>query len=82
MSRAIAVGRGASWDDSRNTSQVRRPPPDALPAALRALAAGRGEPWYEWIVKRQRGEHDHAAVRSNGKRAACPVYGCTDELEP
>jgi hypothetical protein len=82
MGRAIAVGSKAHWDDRRNTSQVRRSAPDALPSALAALRAAREEPWYQWIVKRQRGEHDHAAVRSNGKRAACPVAGCTAELAP
>lgn len=32
--------------------------------------------WYIWILKRQRGEHDHGLKRADGSRAACPVHGC------
>lgn len=34
----FAVGASARWDERRNTSAVHPVPPDALPAALRALA--------------------------------------------
>ena len=30
---------GARWDERRNTSRVFKPPPDALPNALRSLRA-------------------------------------------
>lgn len=38
-----AVGKAARWDPKRNTSMVQPVPPDALPNALRALAAYRRE---------------------------------------
>jgi hypothetical protein len=35
----IAFGAAARWDERRNTSQVFQPQPNAVPDALRALAA-------------------------------------------
>ncbi len=77
------VTTGRDFDERRNTSRTFAVPPDALPRALATLRATRGEPWAQWVRKRARGEHDHAAVRRNGERAACPVWGCRaveDEL--
>lgn len=75
------AGSGSKFDERRNSSRVILPPLDALDQARRALArvsAGdRG-----WIAKRQRGEHDHAARRADGSRAACPVWNCREALAP
>lgn len=38
MTRAAIPKQSSTWDERRNTSQVRPVPPDALPNALRALA--------------------------------------------
>lgn len=32
--------------------------------------------WYQWILDRRDGVHNHGLKRANGKRAACPVRGC------
>jgi len=80
--RKVFAGRAASFDERRNSSSVKPVPPDALPNALRALERSRDEEWYQWILKRWRGEHDHGSVQKDGKRSACPVAGCTEPLDP
>jgi len=82
VTKRVYAGSAGAFDERRNTSRVFAVPPDALPNALRILEAGRGQPWYAWIVKRARGEHDHAAARADGSRAACPVQTCTEPLDP
>jgi hypothetical protein len=78
----VYVTSGKTYDESRNTSRVRPADPNNTRLTLQLLARSRHQPWHRWIVMRQRGEHDHAAVRSDGSRAACPVHGCTAPLDP
>ena len=40
----------------------------------------RVDDWRGWIIKRQKGIHDHEAIRYDGSRAACPVWDCHEEL--
>lgn len=75
------AGSARHFDERRNSSRVIQPPPDAIDNARRALARV-SEREREWIAKRQRGEHDHAATRSDGTRAACPVWSCREPLAP
>jgi hypothetical protein len=75
------AGSGKHFDERRNSSRVLQPPPDALDKARRALARVSASE-REWIAKRQRGEHDHAAMRADGSRAACPVWDCREPLAP
>ena len=42
----------------------------------------RTDDWRGWILNRQAGIHDHEAIRYDGSRAACPVWGCAVELAP
>lgn len=79
---AVYVTTGKTWGESRNTSRVRPADPENARRLTALLARSHDEPWYRWIVNRQNGVHDHAAVRANGERAACPVVGCTAELAP
>jgi hypothetical protein len=78
----VYVTTGKTYDESRNTSRV-KPPPKGYGLEVAAYLRSRShEPWYRWIVNRQNGVHDHAAVRSDGTRAACPVVGCMEALAP
>lgn len=75
------AGSGSQFDERRNSSRVILPPPNALPDARRALARVSAAD-RDWIAKRQRGDHDHAARRADGTRAACPVWNCREALAP
>jgi hypothetical protein len=79
---AVYVTTGKTYDESRNTSRVRGPDPENSRRLRALLARSYNEPWYRWIEDRRDGRHDHHAVRANGERAACPVVGCTAELDP
>lgn len=49
-----------------------------LAALLRELEAARrrGDPWYQWVERRHRGEHLHGATDEKGRLIACPAPGC------
>ena len=79
---AVYVTSGKTWDERRNTSRVRPADPENARRLTALLARSHTEPWYVWIVNRQNGVHDHAAIRSDGSRAAFPVVGCTAPLAP
>jgi hypothetical protein len=76
------VTSGKTFDERRNTSQVRPVDPMIRVQLTRMLDRSKHEDWYRWIVNRRNGVHDHAAVRKDGSRAACPVAGCTAPLAP